>query len=97
MTAKMIMQAAEAKGLRYEINMLQDLTIDDDPFVIYEIGVNYRNDIWAWFKFRNTTDSWVIFRNAYNQATGREDKSSRRGFAIKRQLERGLDLWKIEK
>ncbi len=97
MTAEMIIQAAQAKGLRFEIHVLQDLSDEDNTFIQYEIGVEYRNYIWGWFTYLNTEDSWACFRNAYNQATGCEDKTSRRGHAIKRQLERGLDLWNTAK
>ncbi|MFI3299475.1 MAG: hypothetical protein R3Y49_06715 [Rikenellaceae bacterium] len=97
MTAEMIIQAAQAKGLKYEKNVLMDLSDGDDKFIKYEIGVEYRNYIWGWFTYLNTEDNWACFRNAYNQATGCEDKTSRRGFAIKRQLEKGLDLWNTAK
>ena len=96
MTAQMIIKAAESKGLRYEVNKLEDLSTPGSPYVIYEVGVNYRGWIWGWFTFTNSTEGWAIFREAYNQATGAQDKTARRGLAIQRQLSRGLDLWNVE-
>lgn len=85
MTVKEIIAAAERKGLKYEINTLIE---NDGCYGLYEIGVNYRDWIWAWFTFTDNTDGYALFRNCYNMATGYETKSRNRGFSIQRQLEK---------
>ncbi|MFR9505670.1 MAG: hypothetical protein SNI32_06275 [Rikenellaceae bacterium] len=94
MTAQMIIEAAKAKDLEYQVVLMEDLSTDGVEFKIYQVGVNYRGWLWAWFTFTNNTESWALFRTTYNVATGHEDTSKRRGYAVKRQLGRGLDLWK---
>lgn len=84
MTAQELINAAEKRGLRYEINTL--IEVEGTPHKLSEIGINYKGWIWAWFTFHGTTEAYAIFRNAYNQMTGAEDKSRRRGSSIKNQL-----------
>lgn len=97
-TLKELKQAAENKGLRFEINKW-DPTIsrwetDKEPIpelMKIEIGIEYRPNIWAWFDGsvrRNVSDDDLplFFRGTYNCVCGRQNKSLRRGWKVERQL-----------
>ena len=91
-------QAAESKGLRFEVNKwdptIHRWEIDKVPnpdFMKIEIGIEYRPNIWAWFDGfceKNTKDDdlTLFFRDTYNQVCGRQNKTWKRGLKVERQL-----------
>ena len=86
-TLKQLKEAAEVKNLRYEIHVIHDF----GDWKKMEIGINYKSWIWAWFSFIQTGEvnpenEYCIFRQTYNQATGAQDKSYRRGVSVVNQL-----------
>lgn len=73
-------QAAESKGLRFEVNKWDPTIrrwetdkVPNPDFMKIEIGIEYRPNIWAWFDGfceKNTKDDdlTLFFRETYNQA-----------------------------
>lgn len=88
-TLKELKQAAEKKGLRYEINRIPAINK-------IEIGIEYRSNIWAWWNaFTVDPENFdeneeLLFRETYNCICGRQNKTFKRGFNVERQLFRGI-------
>lgn len=91
-------QAAESKGLRFEVNKWDPTIrrwetdkVPNPDFMKIEIGIEYRPNIWAWFdgfckEDVKDDDLTLFFRETYNQVCGRQNKTWRRGFKVGRQL-----------
>lgn len=91
-------QAAESKGLRFEVNKWDPTIhrwetdkVPNPDFMKIEIGIEYRPNIWAWFdgfceKDTEDDDLTLFFRETYNQVCGRQNKTFRRGWKVERQL-----------
>lgn len=83
-------QAAESKGLRFEVNKWDPTIhrwetdkVPNPDFMKIEIGIEYRPNIWAWFdgfceKDTEDDDLTLFFRETYNQVCGRQNKTFRR-------------------
>lgn len=84
-------QAAESKGLRFEVNKWDPTIrrwetdkVPNPDFMKIEIGIEYRPNIWAWFdgfceKDTKDDDLTLFFRETYNQVCGRQNKTWKRG------------------
>lgn len=91
-------QAAESKGLRFEVNKWDPTIrrwetdkVPNPDFMKIEIGIEYRPNIWAWFdgfckEDVKDDDLTLFFRETYNCACGRQNKTFRRGWKVERQL-----------
>lgn len=87
-------QAAESKGLRFEVNKWDPTIrrwetdkVPNPDFMKIEIGIEYRPNIWAWFdgfckEDVKDDDLTLFFRETYNQVCGRQNKTWRRGFKV---------------
>ena len=88
-TLKELKEAAKKKKLRWEINRIPSLGQ-------VEIGIEYRNNIWAWWVvytqnvYSDVDDEVCFFRETYNCICGRQNKTFSRGFDVERQLFRGI-------
>lgn len=85
-------QAAESKGLRFEVNKWDPTIrrwetdkVPNPDFMKIEIGIEYRPNIWAWFDgfckedVKDDDDLTLFFRETYNQVCGRQNKTWKRG------------------
>lgn len=91
-------QAAESKGLRFEVNKWDPTIyrwetdkVPNPDFMKIEIDIEYRPNIWAWFdgfckEDVKDDDLTLFFRETYNQVCGRQNKTFRRGLKVERQL-----------
>jgi len=95
-----LIKAAEKGNLKFEINKLSEDYITLEGNVIAgqnEIGILYMTDtrgcVWAWWTYYRDEEGqgYPLFRNTYDQYTGKETKSWKRGAAVERQLERILN------
>ena len=94
MTINDLRQSAIDKGLKFEIKTLKEF----EGFKEIEIGIRYRNYIWAWWsasafneKVSSIDNEYAFFIHTYNQNVGRIDKSFRREVSVENQLKRISD------